>query len=143
MPSGCQSGESSVRRKTTEAHVGPRLDADSFSLYPTIPIPYYFSSFSFHSSHSLPYFTPLSPVSKWDILPTPLIFTFTPSIYLLLSESLEHSTMSHPNAEDQKKVAAAAAAAAAARQSDNITHALAGAGGGILSMVLTYVYQPT
>lgn len=30
------------------------------------------------------------------------------------------------------------AASAAVQQSDNIAHALAGAGGGILSMVLTY-----
>ena len=42
--------------------------------------------------------------------------------------------MSQTNTEDQRKVAAAAAA----RQSDNIAHALAGAGGGILSMVLTW-----
>ncbi|KAL4915577.1 mitochondrial carrier domain-containing protein [Aspergillus aurantiobrunneus] len=42
--------------------------------------------------------------------------------------------MSLSKVEDQKKVAAAAAA----QQSDNIAHALAGAGGGILSMVLTY-----
>lgn len=31
------------------------------------------------------------------------------------------------------------ATSAAAQQSDNIAHALAGAGGGIISMVLTYV----
>ncbi|KAL6233894.1 hypothetical protein BDW75DRAFT_180432 [Aspergillus navahoensis] len=43
--------------------------------------------------------------------------------------------MSLSKVEDPKKVAAAAAAA---QQSDNIAHALAGAGGGILSMVLTY-----
>ncbi|RMJ21004.1 Peroxisomal membrane protein PMP47A [Aspergillus sp. HF37] len=42
--------------------------------------------------------------------------------------------MSQARVDEQKNVAAAAAA----RQSDNITHALAGAGGGILSMVLTY-----
>lgn len=42
--------------------------------------------------------------------------------------------MSQSSTEDQRKVVAAAAAA---RQSDNIAHALAGAGGGILSMVLT------
>ncbi|OJJ08089.1 hypothetical protein ASPVEDRAFT_47293 [Aspergillus versicolor CBS 583.65] len=42
--------------------------------------------------------------------------------------------MSLSKVEDPKKVAAAAAA----QQSDNIAHALAGAGGGILSMVLTY-----
>ncbi|KAL4801545.1 mitochondrial carrier domain-containing protein [Aspergillus unguis] len=42
--------------------------------------------------------------------------------------------MSLSKVEDPRKVAAAAAA----QQSDNIAHALAGAGGGILSMVLTY-----
>lgn len=42
--------------------------------------------------------------------------------------------MSQAKTEQQKK---AVAAAAAAQQSDNIAHALAGAGGGILSMVLT------
>ncbi|KAL4870171.1 hypothetical protein BDV12DRAFT_166311 [Aspergillus spectabilis] len=42
--------------------------------------------------------------------------------------------MSLSKVEDPKKVAAAAAA----QQSDNIAHALAGAGGGILSMILTY-----
>ncbi len=45
--------------------------------------------------------------------------------------------MSLSKVEDPKKVAAAAAA----QQSDNIAHALAGAGGGILSMVLTYVHE--
>jgi adenine nucleotide transporter 17 len=30
---------------------------------------------------------------------------------------------------------------AAAQQSDNVAHALSGAGGGILSMALTYVYS--
>lgn len=44
--------------------------------------------------------------------------------------------MSQSTVEQQKR---AAAASAAAQQSDNIAHALAGAGGGILSMVLTYV----
>ncbi|KAF3402701.1 Peroxisomal membrane protein PMP47B [Talaromyces pinophilus] len=43
--------------------------------------------------------------------------------------------MSQAPLEEQKK---ALAASAAAQQSDNIAHALAGAGGGILSMVLTY-----
>ncbi|KAL4788417.1 mitochondrial carrier domain-containing protein [Aspergillus varians] len=43
--------------------------------------------------------------------------------------------MSLSKLEDPKKVAVAVAAA---QQSDNIAHALAGAGGGILSMVLTY-----
>jgi solute carrier family 25 (peroxisomal adenine nucleotide transporter), member 17 len=43
--------------------------------------------------------------------------------------------MSQAPVEQQKK---AAAASAAAQQSDNIAHALAGAGGGILSMALTY-----
>ncbi|KAH8691110.1 putative peroxisomal membrane protein Pmp47 [Talaromyces proteolyticus] len=43
--------------------------------------------------------------------------------------------MSQSTVEQQKE---AAAASAAAQQSDNITHALAGAGGGIISMVLTY-----
>ncbi|GAD99454.1 peroxisomal membrane protein Pmp47 [Paecilomyces variotii No. 5] len=43
--------------------------------------------------------------------------------------------MSQSTVEQQKR---SAAAAAAAQQSDNITHALAGAGGGVLSMVLTY-----
>ncbi|RAO67115.1 uncharacterized protein BHQ10_003127 [Talaromyces amestolkiae] len=43
--------------------------------------------------------------------------------------------MSQAPLEEQKK---AVAASAAAQQSDNIAHALAGAGGGILSMVLTY-----
>ncbi|KAL4927816.1 putative peroxisomal membrane protein Pmp47 [Aspergillus undulatus] len=42
--------------------------------------------------------------------------------------------MSLSKVEDPKKVAAAAAV----QQSDNIAHALAGAGGGILSMILTY-----
>ncbi|KAL4886366.1 mitochondrial carrier domain-containing protein [Aspergillus karnatakaensis] len=42
--------------------------------------------------------------------------------------------MSLSKVEDPKKVAVAAAA----QQSDNIAHALAGAGGGILSMILTY-----
>ncbi|KAB8214198.1 mitochondrial carrier domain-containing protein [Aspergillus novoparasiticus] len=42
--------------------------------------------------------------------------------------------MSQSKIEEQKK----AVAAAATQQSDNIAHALAGAGGGILSMVLTY-----
>lgn len=32
-------------------------------------------------------------------------------------------------------------ASAAVQQSDNIAHALAGAGGGVLSMVLTYVVR--
>ncbi|KAJ6035160.1 hypothetical protein N7499_002378 [Penicillium canescens] len=41
--------------------------------------------------------------------------------------------MSQPGAEQRK-----AAASAAVQQSDNIAHALSGAGGGILSMVLTY-----
>ncbi|KAI2698725.1 hypothetical protein CBS147332_8517 [Penicillium roqueforti] len=40
--------------------------------------------------------------------------------------------MSQPGAEQSK------AASAAVQQSDNIAHALAGAGGGVLSMVLTY-----
>lgn len=44
--------------------------------------------------------------------------------------------MSESTLEQQKK---AAAASAAAQQSDNIAHALSGAGGGILSMVLTCV----
>ncbi|EGC48241.1 peroxisomal membrane protein PMP47 [Histoplasma capsulatum var. duboisii H88] len=43
--------------------------------------------------------------------------------------------MSQPVPREQQK---AVVAAAAAQQSDNIAHALAGAGGGILSMVLTY-----
>ncbi|EAU31155.1 conserved hypothetical protein [Aspergillus terreus NIH2624] len=43
--------------------------------------------------------------------------------------------MSQSRVETQKR---AVAASAAAQQSDNIAHALAGAGGGILSMVLTY-----
>ncbi|KAL4894642.1 mitochondrial carrier domain-containing protein [Aspergillus ambiguus] len=43
--------------------------------------------------------------------------------------------MSQSKIETQKRTAAAAAAA---QQSDNIAHALAGAGGGILSMILTY-----
>ena len=42
--------------------------------------------------------------------------------------------MSQSSVEQQKRTAAASAAA---QQSDNIAHALAGAGGGILSMVLT------
>lgn len=42
--------------------------------------------------------------------------------------------MSQSSIEQQKR---AAAASAAQQQSDNIAHALAGAGGGILSMVLT------
>lgn len=46
--------------------------------------------------------------------------------------------MSQSTVEQQKR-SVAAAAAAAAQQTDNITHALAGAGGGILSMVLTCV----
>lgn len=45
--------------------------------------------------------------------------------------------MSQSTVEQQKR--SVAAAAAAAQQTDNITHALAGAGGGILSMVLTCV----
>ncbi|EED15115.1 peroxisomal membrane protein Pmp47, putative [Talaromyces stipitatus ATCC 10500] len=43
--------------------------------------------------------------------------------------------MSQAPLEEQKR---AVAASAAAQQSDNVAHALAGAGGGILSMVLTY-----
>lgn len=43
--------------------------------------------------------------------------------------------MPQSRVEEQKK---AVVAATAAQQSDNIAHALAGAGGGILSMVLTY-----
>jgi adenine nucleotide transporter 17 len=43
--------------------------------------------------------------------------------------------MSQPTVDNQKK---AVAASAATQQSDNIAHALAGAGGGILSMALTY-----
>ncbi|KAL2013417.1 hypothetical protein VTN00DRAFT_942 [Thermoascus crustaceus] len=43
--------------------------------------------------------------------------------------------MSQSSIEQQKRTAAASAAQ---QQSDNIAHALAGAGGGILSMVLTY-----
>jgi adenine nucleotide transporter 17 len=46
--------------------------------------------------------------------------------------------MSQAKIEEHKKVAAASAAA---QQSDNIAHALAGAGGGILSMVLTCALQ--
>lgn len=42
--------------------------------------------------------------------------------------------MSQSQVEQQKR---AAAASAALQQSDNISHALAGAGGGIVSMVLT------
>jgi solute carrier family 25 (peroxisomal adenine nucleotide transporter), member 17 len=42
--------------------------------------------------------------------------------------------MSQPTVDNQKKVVAASAAT---QQSDNIAHALAGAGGGILSMALT------
>lgn len=42
--------------------------------------------------------------------------------------------MPQSRVEEQKK---AVVAATAAQQSDNIAHALAGAGGGILSMVLT------
>jgi hypothetical protein len=44
--------------------------------------------------------------------------------------------MSQPGVEQRK------AASAAVQQSDNIAHALSGAGGGILSMVLTYVSPP-
>ena len=33
-------------------------------------------------------------------------------------------------------------ATSAAQQSDNIAHAVAGAGGGLLSMALTYVFSP-
>jgi adenine nucleotide transporter 17 len=44
--------------------------------------------------------------------------------------------MSQSTVEQQKR---AAATSAAVQQSDNIAHALAGSGGGILSMVLTYV----
>lgn len=47
------------------------------------------------------------------------------------------SLMSQSTLEQQKK---AAAASAAAQQSDNIAHALSGAGGGILSMALTCVH---
>lgn len=46
--------------------------------------------------------------------------------------------MSQSTVEQQKK---AAAASAAVQQSDNIAHALSGAGGGILSMVLTCVHE--
>jgi solute carrier family 25 (peroxisomal adenine nucleotide transporter), member 17 len=42
--------------------------------------------------------------------------------------------MSQSAVEQQKK---AVAASAATQQSDNIAHALAGAGGGMLSMILT------
>ena len=45
--------------------------------------------------------------------------------------------MSQSTIEQQKK---AAAASAAVQQSDNIAHALSGAGGGILSMALTCVH---
>lgn len=41
------------------------------------------------------------------------------------------------NSVEQQKIAAVAV-----QQSDNIAHALAGAGGGILSMILTYVKYP-
>jgi adenine nucleotide transporter 17 len=44
--------------------------------------------------------------------------------------------MSQSTTEQQQKTVAVAAAA---QQSDNISHALAGAGGGILSMILTCV----
>ena len=44
--------------------------------------------------------------------------------------------MSTPNT-DNKAQAQAVAATSAAQQSDNIAHALAGAGGGLLSMALT------
>ncbi|KAK2811318.1 hypothetical protein FQN50_002194 [Emmonsiellopsis sp. PD_5] len=44
--------------------------------------------------------------------------------------------MSQPVSKEQQQKAVAAAVAA--QQSDNIAHALAGAGGGILSMILTY-----
>lgn len=43
--------------------------------------------------------------------------------------------MSQAPVEQQKR---AAAVSAAVQQSDNIAHALAGSGGGILSMILTY-----
>jgi solute carrier family 25 (peroxisomal adenine nucleotide transporter), member 17 len=43
--------------------------------------------------------------------------------------------MSSPAKESAKETAAAVAA----QQSDNVAHALAGAGGGLLSMTLTYV----
>ncbi|EEH37611.1 peroxisomal membrane protein PMP34 [Paracoccidioides lutzii Pb01] len=47
--------------------------------------------------------------------------------------------MSQPvSKEQQQRAVAAAASAPVAQQSDNIAHALAGAGGGILSMILTY-----
>lgn len=45
--------------------------------------------------------------------------------------------MSRPQGEQQPEQQISAMSAAV-QQSDNITHALAGAGGGILSMVLTY-----
>jgi hypothetical protein len=44
--------------------------------------------------------------------------------------------MSLSKVEDPNKVAAAAVV----QQSDNVAHALAGAGGGVLSMILTCAY---
>ena len=51
---------------------------------------------------------------------------------LLFFHSLIQFIMSHSKPEDQKEIVVPSAP-----QNDNVTHALAGAGGGILSMVLT------
>ena len=40
-----------------------------------------------------------------------------------------------------KEAQVAAPASSAAQQGDNIAHALAGAGGGLLSMTLTFVFR--
>ena len=50
--------------------------------------------------------------------------------------------MSQPSSTTQEKLAESTQSvptSTAAQQSDNVAHALAGAGGGLLSMALTYV----
>lgn len=86
------------------------------------------------------FLSPLDPSSRryFRSFRTQLRFSFRTTISTFSrAESRTILTMSQSKVEDQKKVAAAAAA----RQSDNIAHALAGAGGGILSMVLTWVHS--
>lgn len=55
-----------------------------------------------------------------------------------MSDSLKAANQQLGNIQEKQQVAETSTAA---QQSDNVTHALAGAGGGLLSMALTYVQQ--
>ena len=57
------------------------------------------------------------------------------------SNPLPSAAQPHAQAQNAP-VASAAGQAIASQQSDNVAHALAGAGGGLLSMALTFVCPP-